>query len=57
MTNDEPKRRPELRPGEVPPERWSIERPFDSAEYLDGPPPRYSHEAGRQGGQDESEPK
>ena len=45
MPSSEPDR-PELRPGEVPPERWSIERVFDSSEYLDGPPPRYPGDPG-----------
>jgi len=38
--------RPPLREGEIPPERWVIERPSDSSDYLDGPPPRYPGEPG-----------
>jgi hypothetical protein len=34
----------------IPPERWSIERPFDSAEYLDRDPPEYEDDdAGEDG--------
>lgn len=28
----------------VPPEDWSIERPFDSSDYLDRPVPTYEDE-------------
>ena len=31
-------------PPKYPPSTWTVERPFDSAEYLDRPPPRYASE-------------
>lgn len=39
--------RPALRAGEVPPERWVIERPFDSSEYLEAPDIKYPSEGGQ----------
>jgi hypothetical protein len=45
--------RPPLKPEEVPSEWWSIERPFDSAEYLDAPDIVYPEE--REDGEDEEQ--
>ena len=56
MSNSDPER-PELRPGEVPPERWSIERVFDSSEYLDGEPPLYPGDPGYTGGPNPGPPR
>jgi len=46
--------RPPLRPGEIPPERGVIERPVDSAAYLEGPPPNYPDDPGYVGPEGEA---
>ena len=62
MSNDERKERPrgpvprpELKPGEIPPERWSIEAPTDG-EWWDRPEPIYPGEPGHPATKKEPEP-